>query len=611
MAKKKRRRIASRGSVNDIILKTLLNGDKYGYEIIKEVEEFSLGKIVLKQPSLYSSLSRFEEKGYVSSYWGDSDIGGRRHYYHLTDKGKEYYDEQNKPRIERELKPVSNMANHHTIFKTLPLVNNEYPIDTVKKDLTNDSNQQKNNDDYELLTEEVKEIPAIVDFDEKEEPEVIPDHDFHANTPIENYVEKIESQTDTIQEQTEISNIVDETKKDTIKVSQSIDDSKIWKELSNQVKLNNRKCARSPYKKLHYIKPKKSQIVILDSDGIYKLRDADYVPNKKEKKNKIIDNVGKRIATKNDGYVSYASSSKPAVSTPQPTKELTEEERKIRNENFLAKFNSLTKSRMKPVEPKPVYKEPEPKKEIDYRSKLDIFKNDDEEEPAEQEQEQEENNLFNYVDEEEPTEENRVESDIEEDEEDNFINFDPVEFETKKEDKKYIEEINNYQANHDEIKISKYENRSNAILSDKTYILINKAKCLFGFILLMLLAIEITASLFIFKNNGLITGNDKILFIAAYVLSLIISLAFILPVCFNPREHKLNNFRLKYSVILGCLTFLVSIILVYCINALAGFQLDNFRYFAVKLILPLILTFNFVITPPIYALIIKSKLFYD
>ena len=39
MSRKRRKRIASRGSVNNIILKTLLNGDKYGYEIIKEVEK--------------------------------------------------------------------------------------------------------------------------------------------------------------------------------------------------------------------------------------------------------------------------------------------------------------------------------------------------------------------------------------------------------------------------------------------------------------------------------------------------------------------------------------------------------------------------------------------
>ena len=84
-------RILMYNNLNNIILKTLVNGYKYGYEIIKEVEKYSDGKIILKQPSLYSSLSRFEDKHYVSSYWGDSDIGGRRHYYHLTDEGLAYY----------------------------------------------------------------------------------------------------------------------------------------------------------------------------------------------------------------------------------------------------------------------------------------------------------------------------------------------------------------------------------------------------------------------------------------------------------------------------------------------------------------------------------------
>ena len=90
---KKRKKPASKGSVNKVILKTLLTGKKYGYEIIKEVEEYTNGKVVLKQPSLYSSLSRFELKGYVTSYWEDSAIGGRRHYYSLTPLGKKYYNE--------------------------------------------------------------------------------------------------------------------------------------------------------------------------------------------------------------------------------------------------------------------------------------------------------------------------------------------------------------------------------------------------------------------------------------------------------------------------------------------------------------------------------------
>ena len=79
-----------RGNIDTIILKTMLDGDKYGLDIIKEVEARSNGTYELKQPTLYSCLKRLENQELISSYWLDSDIGGKRHYYKLTDKGREF-----------------------------------------------------------------------------------------------------------------------------------------------------------------------------------------------------------------------------------------------------------------------------------------------------------------------------------------------------------------------------------------------------------------------------------------------------------------------------------------------------------------------------------------
>lgn len=78
-----------RGNIDTIILKTMVDGDKYGLDIIKEVETRSNGTYELKQPTLYSCLKRLENQELISSYWLDSDIGGKRHYYKLTEKGKE------------------------------------------------------------------------------------------------------------------------------------------------------------------------------------------------------------------------------------------------------------------------------------------------------------------------------------------------------------------------------------------------------------------------------------------------------------------------------------------------------------------------------------------
>ncbi len=77
-----------RGQIKTIILRALYDGDKYGYEIIAEIEQKSHGQYSLKQPSLYSALKRLEKDGYVTSYWGGSVSGGRRKYFSLTEAGK-------------------------------------------------------------------------------------------------------------------------------------------------------------------------------------------------------------------------------------------------------------------------------------------------------------------------------------------------------------------------------------------------------------------------------------------------------------------------------------------------------------------------------------------
>ncbi len=77
-----------RGHINTIILRALYDGDKYGYEIMAEIERKSHGQYSLKEPSLYSALKRLEKSGYVTSYWGGSVAGGRRKYFSLTDEGK-------------------------------------------------------------------------------------------------------------------------------------------------------------------------------------------------------------------------------------------------------------------------------------------------------------------------------------------------------------------------------------------------------------------------------------------------------------------------------------------------------------------------------------------
>jgi len=82
-----------RGHTDTIILKLLLDGDRYGYEISKLIQTNSSGEYELKEATMYSSLKRLEADGSITSYWGDETQGGRRKYYRITAKGKKLYME--------------------------------------------------------------------------------------------------------------------------------------------------------------------------------------------------------------------------------------------------------------------------------------------------------------------------------------------------------------------------------------------------------------------------------------------------------------------------------------------------------------------------------------
>lgn len=80
----------SNGQISYLVLDSLKDGAKYGLEIIEYISKKTNGGFIMKKPTLYSCLTRMEKKGLVSSsFWGESDLGGKRHYYSITNSGKE------------------------------------------------------------------------------------------------------------------------------------------------------------------------------------------------------------------------------------------------------------------------------------------------------------------------------------------------------------------------------------------------------------------------------------------------------------------------------------------------------------------------------------------
>ncbi|MFC5464154.1 PadR family transcriptional regulator [Lederbergia graminis] len=89
-----------RGHADTMILKLLLDGDKYGYEISKLIRVNSDEQFELKEATMYSSLKRLEKEGDIESYWGDATQGGRRKYYKISPSGVQTY-KQNKENWEQ------------------------------------------------------------------------------------------------------------------------------------------------------------------------------------------------------------------------------------------------------------------------------------------------------------------------------------------------------------------------------------------------------------------------------------------------------------------------------------------------------------------------------
>lgn len=88
------------GSTVLLILSLLSEADRYGYEIIKELDYRSDKAFQFKEGTLYPVLHKLENNGFVKSYIAKGDTGRERRYYRITKKGqKQLVEEKEKWRL--------------------------------------------------------------------------------------------------------------------------------------------------------------------------------------------------------------------------------------------------------------------------------------------------------------------------------------------------------------------------------------------------------------------------------------------------------------------------------------------------------------------------------
>lgn len=76
------------GTLDVLILKALTTGPDHGLGIARRVEQLTRGTFQVKPGSLFPALHRLEERGWLSSQWGESENRRRARYYRLTSAGE-------------------------------------------------------------------------------------------------------------------------------------------------------------------------------------------------------------------------------------------------------------------------------------------------------------------------------------------------------------------------------------------------------------------------------------------------------------------------------------------------------------------------------------------
>src|SRR3569833_1927229 len=76
------------GTLDMLILQTLLMGPAHGQTIAHAIERGSEEVLQVEHGSLYPALHRLQNRGWIASFWGTSENNRKAKYYRLTPEGK-------------------------------------------------------------------------------------------------------------------------------------------------------------------------------------------------------------------------------------------------------------------------------------------------------------------------------------------------------------------------------------------------------------------------------------------------------------------------------------------------------------------------------------------
>ncbi len=78
------------GTLDLMVMQTLAAmGSLHGYGIARRIEQVSGDAVLLDQGTIYASLVRLQQRGWISAEWGTSDNNRKAKYYSITKRGRQ------------------------------------------------------------------------------------------------------------------------------------------------------------------------------------------------------------------------------------------------------------------------------------------------------------------------------------------------------------------------------------------------------------------------------------------------------------------------------------------------------------------------------------------
>src|SRR5262245_3225865 len=82
------------GTLDMLILRTLVLGRQHGQGIARAIEETSLDVLLVEHGALYPALQRLEARGWIAAEWGVSENNRRARFYTLTRHGRKQLSQE-------------------------------------------------------------------------------------------------------------------------------------------------------------------------------------------------------------------------------------------------------------------------------------------------------------------------------------------------------------------------------------------------------------------------------------------------------------------------------------------------------------------------------------